>query len=333
MVDGGGQDAGDAGAGQPGDECDDNSPCRAGLFCNDFGHCVDETLCTDTDTDGDGICDTEDSCPGYDDILDSDSDGQRDDCDPCPDDNPDDADSDLVCDSDDNCPDDPNAVQTDADSDGQGDVCDDDDDGDGVDDEVDNCPLVSNPGQADADSDAVGDACEGDQDGDGVLDDADNCPAVANSDQADAERDGIGDVCDPDDDNDTVPDAGDSDPLDPSECADADSDGCDDVSYYPDGEWLGPGWYRFIGDAGVQMPESPPTIHSCGTHAPGWLNGTHPTVFDGLVTRQVCFHWSADTCNWSADIQIVNCGTFYLYNLADPLVCRLRYCGSDVTAL
>ncbi|RMX48477.1 hypothetical protein pdam_00008506 [Pocillopora damicornis] len=29
------------------------------------------------------------------------------------------------------------------------------------------------------------------------------------------------------------------------------------------------------------MPESPPNEYMCGTHAPGWLNGRHPSVAEG----------------------------------------------------
>ena len=42
-------------------------------------------------------------------------------------------------------------------------------------------------------------------------------------------------------------------------------------------------WYRFTGAAGSKMPESPPNKNTCGTHAPGWLNGQHPSVAEGKV--------------------------------------------------
>ena len=42
-------------------------------------------------------------------------------------------------------------------------------------------------------------------------------------------------------------------------------------------------WYRFTGAAGSKMPESPPNKNTCGTHAPGWLNGRHPSVAEGKV--------------------------------------------------
>ena len=44
---------------------------------------------------------------------------------------------------------------------------------------------------------------------------------------------------------------------------------------------IGPGWFRFEGSAGTRMPTSCPPYKRCGTTAPGWLNGGHPTVADG----------------------------------------------------
>ena len=89
------------------------------------------------------------------------------------------------------------------------------------------------------------------------------------------------------------------------------------------------GWYRFQGAAGTRMPTSCPSRYRCGTNAPGWLNGGHPTVADGKVTRQVCFHWSSNCCYWSTNIQVRNCGSFYVYYFSSTPECYLRYCGSD----
>jgi cysteine-rich repeat protein len=93
--------------------------------------------------------------------------------------------------------------------------------------------------------------------------------------------------------------------------------------------WVGPGWYRFTGQAGTQMPESAPATYRCATHATGWLNGVHPTLADGVVARQACFNWSGNTCSWNANIQVVACPGYYLYNLVAPPACSLRYCGEN----
>jgi hypothetical protein len=93
------------------------------------------------------------------------------------------------------------------------------------------------------------------------------------------------------------------------------------------GDFTGPGWYRFDGPGGSRLPEAAPAEHACGTDAPGWLNGAHPTPEEGPQVRQVCFNWSGDTCTWNADVQVVNCGGYYLYELPDAPACMLRYCG------
>ena len=86
------------------------------------------------------------------------------------------------------------------------------------------------------------------------------------------------------------------------------------------------GWYRFRGNAGNEMPESCPPKQRCGTHAPGWLNGNHPSVAEGAVQRQVCYHWSSGCCQWQNDIQVRNCSGYYVYRLKSPPACSLRYC-------
>lgn len=89
------------------------------------------------------------------------------------------------------------------------------------------------------------------------------------------------------------------------------------------------GWYRFIKRAGTKMATACVPKNRCNTHATGWLNGCHPTVADGQVTRQACFHWSSNCCNWSTYIQVRNCGEYFVYLLRGiPVACSLRYCGT-----
>ncbi len=97
---------------------------------------------------------------------------------------------------------------------------------------------------------------------------------------------------------------------------------CDQVGWQP-------GWHRFVGAAGTRMPTQAPAEFACGTHAPGWLDGAHPAVGDGIVDRRVCFNWSGNTCNWNANVQVRNCGGFFVYNLPPTPVCALRYCGEE----
>ncbi|XP_032234755.1 uromodulin [Nematostella vectensis] len=86
-------------------------------------------------------------------------------------------------------------------------------------------------------------------------------------------------------------------------------------------------WYRLEGDAGTVIPSACPSKRICNTDATGWVSGMHPTVEEGIVTRKVCYHWSTKCCNWSNDIRILNCGSYYIYELIRPPVCSLRYCG------
>ncbi|XP_044175241.1 pancreatic secretory granule membrane major glycoprotein GP2-like isoform X2 [Acropora millepora] len=95
---------------------------------------------------------------------------------------------------------------------------------------------------------------------------------------------------------------------------------------------LGPGWFRFQGDAGTKMATTYMQSNRCGTHAPGWLNGAHPTVDEGKVTRQVCFNYNDQGCIWSSIVNVRNCGDFYVYNIFGTTLqqpCMLRYCSSD----
>lgn len=92
------------------------------------------------------------------------------------------------------------------------------------------------------------------------------------------------------------------------------------------------GWYRFGGAAGTKIATSCVPINKCGTHAPGWMNGAHPTIDDGEVTRTVCYHYFGHCCKWSNNIEVVNCGQYYVYKLMSTPPshpCNLRYCGTD----
>ena len=90
------------------------------------------------------------------------------------------------------------------------------------------------------------------------------------------------------------------------------------------------GWYRFKGFAGTRMPTTCPPYDTCDALGPGWLDGKHPTVGEGRVTRKVCFRWEGNCCAYSTSIKITNCGSYYVYKFYNQLPgCPLRYCGSD----
>ena len=82
------------------------------------------------------------------------------------------------------------------------------------------------------------------------------------------------------------------------------------------------------------MTTSCPPPLKCNTIAPGWLNGAHPKVTDGIVTREVCFGTDAGQCcvrGWEIPIKVRNCReyfVYYLHSTPNPGG-SLRYCGSD----
>ncbi|XP_078370329.1 pancreatic secretory granule membrane major glycoprotein GP2-like [Oculina patagonica] len=90
------------------------------------------------------------------------------------------------------------------------------------------------------------------------------------------------------------------------------------------------GWYRFRGAAGTMMPTSCVPTSKCGTDAPGWLQGRHPSTSEGVIQAKVCFHWNSNCCHWSSLIRVRNCGAFYVYQLVQSPQCSLRYCGNGV---
>ena len=96
---------------------------------------------------------------------------------------------------------------------------------------------------------------------------------------------------------------------------------------------LSKGWYRFTGSAGSQIATSCVPTYRCGTYAPGWMNGSHPTPAEGIVTRNVCYHWASQCCYLNNMIRVKNCGGFYVYELDQPPGCALRYCGSNGTGI
>ncbi|XP_056325668.1 uncharacterized protein LOC130238619 [Danio aesculapii] len=95
------------------------------------------------------------------------------------------------------------------------------------------------------------------------------------------------------------------------------------------------GWYRlFYRGKTIQMPERCVTVEKCGTHSPLWLDGGHPRIRDGVVTRKVCGNWKNNCCMFKSNpIQVKACrGNYYVYKFVKPVACHLAYC-SDINTL
>ncbi|XP_004587139.4 uromodulin [Ochotona princeps] len=93
------------------------------------------------------------------------------------------------------------------------------------------------------------------------------------------------------------------------------------------------GWYRFVGHGGVRLAETCVPSLRCNTAAPMWLNGSHPSSDEGIVTRSACAHWNGNCCLWDSQIQVKACADgYYVYNLTPAPECHLAYC-TDPTSV
>lgn len=90
------------------------------------------------------------------------------------------------------------------------------------------------------------------------------------------------------------------------------------------------GWYRFVGDGGVKMPETCVSVFRCHTSAPMWLSGSHPILGDGIVSHTACANWNENCCFWRSEVQVKACseelGEYHVYKLQGTPECSLRYC-------
>ncbi len=219
-----------------------------------------QTPCVDSD--GDGVCDPADLCPGFDDGLDADGDAVPDDCDDCPNDPDDDIDGDGAC-------------------------------GD-----VDPCPF-DNPDDSDGDSVCDSeDVCAGDDlldtDSDGYPDDCDNCPTVPQGQQLDGDADGYGTLCDCNDQDAAInPDAEETcDGIDENCDELIDNDAIDGVVFYQDADGDGEGTSAATSTAcdGAAPPGYVSNARDCDDSNPG-ISTAAIEICDGLDNN----------CNGSSD--------------------------------
>uniref|UniRef100_A0AAR2JEU5 UMOD/GP2/OIT3-like D8C domain-containing protein n=1 Tax=Pygocentrus nattereri TaxID=42514 RepID=A0AAR2JEU5_PYGNA len=88
------------------------------------------------------------------------------------------------------------------------------------------------------------------------------------------------------------------------------------------------GWYRLLYNGmSARMPES--CVNPCGTDVALWLNGSHPQIKDGIVTRLVCGSDGSDCCYYrSTPIKVKACpGNYYVYEFVKPSFYYAGYCA------
>nr|XP_021333191.1 pancreatic secretory granule membrane major glycoprotein GP2-like [Danio rerio] len=96
------------------------------------------------------------------------------------------------------------------------------------------------------------------------------------------------------------------------------------------------GWYRlFINGLSAHIPDTCVAVSRCGTDYPLWIRGGHPTVEDGVVTRDVCGNAGSYCCYFgSFPIGVKACpGNYYVYELLKPTTCNLAYCAGNYITL
>ncbi|XP_065068293.1 uromodulin-like isoform X2 [Rhopilema esculentum] len=94
------------------------------------------------------------------------------------------------------------------------------------------------------------------------------------------------------------------------------------------------GWFRFGGAAGSKMLNRCPIVHTgshinCGTYYQGWIYGSEPSWYDGVVQRTVMFAYFGDCYKHRETVNVRNCGGFFVYGFSRPysVPCNFRYCG------
>lgn len=75
------------------------------------------------------------------------------------------------------------------------------------------------------------------------------------------------------------------------------------------------GWYCFVEAAGTKTLTNHGARFGCGTVFSGWLDGAHPSVEDGQVSKTVCFTYTPTSCKDTKGIFVKNCGSYNVYKL------------------
>ena len=85
--------------------------------------------------------------------------------------------------------------------------------------------------------------------------------------------------------------------------------------------------FAFVHRTSFQIPDSCQNPWTCGTQAPGWLQGGHPSLEDGVAMRNVCFSWNGNCCFTKVQAQVRLCYGFFVYKLQPTtFAVKAKYC-------
>ena len=108
---------------------------------------------------------------------------------------------------------------------------------------------------------------------------------------------------------------------------------CDNVNR-PDvrNNWKGRNFYRVMAPAGTKIKEGCVAgVNACWSGAQGYITvGTHPTFLNQRVKMKVCFKAGyvcpPSFCWHEEEIEAINCGSYYVYDLPNLARCPYAYC-------
>ena len=100
--------------------------------------------------------------------------------------------------------------------------------------------------------------------------------------------------------------------------------------------WKGRNFYRIMDPAGTKIKEGCVTDeNACGSKGQGYITaGTHPALHNQREKLTVCFKDGAvcppSSCYREVEIEAINCGTYYVYDLLDIECagCFYAYCAA-----
>ena len=89
-------------------------------------------------------------------------------------------------------------------------------------------------------------------------------------------------------------------------------------------------WYRLLLDGrNAQMPVSCVPFRHCGTNIPWWINGSNPSVSDGVVERELCGTVRSDCCYYRPGPMLMKAcpGDYYVYRFINPNIDASGFCA------